>query len=171
MATYRTDLLARLIAMEAEALDADVVTLMGGDGRTGITAVPTIFYEQSALPYIVHRVGPSIPENIAEDLSIRTYDVFIRVVIGHLTANYLGENEALVDEIIPLLEDYLLKHPMLTTAVSGAYPKGPVWLYTEGIELGETTGVISFEIGGIGSVHVGEELAISVPVIRTLEQS
>ncbi|MCK5603760.1 hypothetical protein KAR91_17870 [Candidatus Pacearchaeota archaeon] len=170
MATYRTDMLARLIAMEAEALDADIVTLMGGDGRTGITAVPTIFYEQSALPYIVHRVGPSIPENIAEDMSIRTYDVFIRVVIGHLTANYLGENEALVDEIIPLLEEYLLKHPMLTTD-AGVFATQPTWLHSEGIELGETTGVISFEIGGIGSEHVGEELSISMSVIRTLEQS
>lgn len=170
MATYRTDMLARLIAMEHEALDAAIVSLMGNGDRTGITAVPIIFYEQSATPYIVHRVGPSVADNIAEDFSIRTYDVFIRVVIGHLTANYIGENEELVDEIIPLLEDYLLKHPMMTTD-TGTFTTQPTWLFPEGIELGETTGVISFQIGGIGSTHVGEELGISMPVIRTLEQS
>ena len=169
MATYRTDLLARLIAMEAEALDATVAALIGG-GVTGIDCIPHIFYEQSQLPYVVHRVGPSFTDNDAQDFSLRTYDVFIRVVIAHMTENYEGENETLVDEIIPLLEEYLLKHPMLTTD-AGVYTAEPTWLHPDGIELGDTTGVIPFEIGGIGSVHIGEELSISVPVIRTLEQS
>ena len=78
--------------------------------------------------------------------------------------------EELVDEIIPVLEDYLLKHPMLTTD-SGVYTTEPTWLFPEGIEIGDTTGVIPFEIGGIGSVHIGEELSLTVPVFRTLEQS
>lgn len=168
MPTYRTDMLARLIAMEAEALDTDVASLM--PGRSGITAVPHIFYEQSATPYIVHRVGVSTPDNDAEDFSIRIYDVFIRVVIGHITANYEGGNEELVDEIIPLLEDYLLKHPMLTTD-GGAFAVEPTWMHPDGLVIGDTTGVIPFEIGGIGSVHVGEELSISMPVFRTLESS
>jgi len=169
MATYRTDMLARLVAMEAEALDATVAALIGG-GVTGIDAIPHLFYEQSQLPYIVHRVGPSAPENITEDISIRTYDVFIRVVIAHMTENYEGDNEEMLDEIMPILEEYLLKHPMLTTD-AGVYTTEPTWLFPEAIEIGDTTGVIPFEIGGIGSVHIGEELSISVPVMRTLEQS
>ncbi|KKK61120.1 hypothetical protein LCGC14_3017510, partial [marine sediment metagenome] len=126
-----------------------------------ITTVPHIFYEQSAKPYIVHRVGVSTPENDAEDFSIRIYDVFIRVVIGHLTANYEGENEKLVDEIIPLLEDYLLKHPMLTTD-TGVFTTEPTWMHPDGFEIGDTTGVIPFDIGGIGSVQVGEELGLKL---------
>jgi len=169
MATYRTDMLNRLVAMEAEALDAAVAALIGGD-VTGIDSVPYLFYEGSSLPYIVHRVGPSFPENIAEDMTIRTYDVFIRVVTGHLTENYIGENEEFVDEIIPLLEEYLLKHPMLTTD-AGVYVTEPTWMYPEAIDIGDTTGIIPFDIGGIGSTQIGEELSISVPVMRTLEQS
>jgi hypothetical protein len=162
-------MLDRLVAMEHEALDTAVAALM--DNKvTGIDAYPYLFHSQPGTPYIVHRVGPSAPSNLMEDASIRDYDVFIRVVVGHLTANYKGENEELLDEILPLLEDYLLKHPMLTTD-SGAFTAEPTWLFPEGIELGDTSGVIPFEIGGIGSTHIGEELSFTMTVIRTLEQS
>jgi hypothetical protein len=152
--------------MEQEALATTVTSLMG----RGITTVPTLFYEQSATPYIVHHVGTSVPDNLTEDMTLRTYEIFIRVVVGHITANYSGDNEELTDEIIPVLEDYFLKHPMLTTD-TGAFATEPTYIFPEGIDLGDTTGIKSFEIGGIGSIHVGEELSLTIPVIRTLEQS
>jgi len=167
--SYRTDILDRLVAMEHEALDTYVASVL--PGRTGIDAVPQLFYQQASTPYIVHRVGPSAPAQLAEDFSLRTYEVFIRVVVGHLTANYQGENEELSDEIIPLLEDYLFKHEMLTTD-SGAFHTEPTYLFPEeGIAIGDTSGIISFQLGGINSFHVGEELGLTVQVIRTRESS
>lgn len=164
MTTYRTDLLARLVAMEHEALDSYIASVL--PGRTGIDAKPSVFYQQASFPYIVHRVGASTPNPLSEDASIRNYDVFIRVVIGHLTANYEGSNEELVDEIIPRLEDYLIKHEMLTTD-TGTYHTEPTWILPEGITIADTSGVLSFQLGGINAFHVGEELSLSVPVIRT----
>ena len=168
MVSYRTDMLNRLIAMEAEALDSSIATLM--PGRTGIDAIPHIFYEQDSFPYIVHRTGPSLPEPVSEDISLRTYDVFIRVVIGHYTGNYVGANETLVDEIIPLWVDYFIKHEMLTTD-SGVYHAEPTWIDSEGIEIGSTSGIVAFPLGGVGSTQIGEELNLIVPIIQTRESS
>jgi len=168
MASYRTDLLSRLIAMEAEALDTYIASVL--PGRTGIDAIPHIFYEQDHFPYIVHRTGPSLPEQVSEDMSIRTYDVFIRVVIGHYTSNYAGNNETLVDEIIPLLVDYFIKHEMLTTD-NGANHTEPTWIHPDGIEIGSTSGIIAFGLGGVGSTQIGEELNLIVPIMQTRESS
>ena len=168
MASYRTEMLSRLIAMEAEALDAFVAAEL--PGRTGIDAIPHIFHEQDHFPYIVHRTGPSLPEQLTEDVSLRTYDVFIRVVIGHYTSGYEGDNETLVDEIIPLLVDYFIKHEMLTTD-SGATHAEPDWIFPEGIEIGSTSGIIAFGLGGVGSTQIGEELNLIVPIIQTRESS
>ena len=168
MPSYRTDMLARLIAMEAEALDTFVAANM--TGRTGIDAIPHIFYEQSTFPYILHRVGPSLPEQISEDTNLRTFDVFIRVVIGHYTSNYKGDNEELVDEIIPLLVDYFEKHEMLTTD-SGSNHTEPDYIHPDGMEIGATSGIVAFSLGGVGSTQIGEELGLIVPVIQTRESS
>jgi len=164
MTSYRNDLLARLVAIEHAALDSYITSQF--PKKSGIDTVPQLFYQQPSTPYIVHRVGASTPEPLSEDASIRRYDVFIRVVVGHLTDNYKGKNEELVDEIIPLLEDFLIKHEMLTTD-SGTYHTEPTWLFPEGITIADTSGILSFQLGGINAFHVGEELSLSVPVIRT----
>jgi hypothetical protein len=161
-------MLARLIAMEAEALDAFVAANMAG--RTGIDAIPHIFYEQNSFPYIVHRVGPGLPEPFSEDANLRVFDVFIRVVIGHYTSNYDGDNEELIDEIIPLLVDYFEKHEMLTTD-SGTNHTEPTYLHPDGMEIGASSGIVAFSLGGVGSTHIGEELGLTVPVILTRESS
>lgn len=170
MASYRNDLLNRLVAMEHEALDGYIAANF--PNRTGIDAVPFLFHEQVATPYIVHRVGRGTSnENWPEDSSLRQYDIGIRLVIGHLTANYVGQNEYETNEILPLLEDYLEKHRDLTTDPTGIYPTPPTWLFPENIDLNDTTGILAFEYGGIKSKQVGEELLITVPVIRTTDNS
>ena len=168
MPSYRTDMLARLIAMEAEALNTFVASEM--DGRTGIDAIPHIFHEQDSFPYIVHRVGASLAEPFSEDANLRVFDVFIRIVIGHHTSNYDGENETLVDEMIPLLIDYFEKHEMLTTD-SGSTHTEPTYLHPDGMQIGDTSGIVAFSLGGVGSTQIGEELALTVPVILTRESS
>lgn len=168
MPSYRTDMLARLIAMEAEALDAFVAANMSG--RTGIDAIPHIFHEQDTFPYIVHRVGPSLPEPFSEDANLRVFDVFIRIVIGHYTSNYKGENEELVDEMIPVLIDYFEKHEMLTTD-SGATHTEPTYIHPDGMQIGDTSGIVAFTLGGVGATQIGEELGLTVPVILTRESS
>lgn len=169
MTSYRNELLARLIAMEHEALDAYVAAQF--PERTGIDAVPTLFYNQSSTPYIVHRVGRSTPSSLSEDASNRDYQIGIRLVIGHLTANYVGRTEEETNEILPLFEDYLIKHMDLTTDPDGTYPDPPTWLWPENIVINDTTGIVAFDVGGIKSQHVGEELLITVPVWRTTSNS
>jgi hypothetical protein len=167
MASYRNELLNRLVAMEGEALDAWVVANLSG--KTGVDAKPFLFYQQEDFPYIVHRIGPSSPDDLSEDNSLRIYDVFIRVVVAHFTENYDGANEEMVDEIIPLLEQYFFEHPMLTTDSTAPYTVEPTWIFPEGMTVGDTTGVIAFELGGIDATQIGEELSLEVPIFRFID--
>jgi hypothetical protein len=93
------------------------------------------------------------------------------LVIGHLTGNYVGRTEEETNEIMPLFEDYLIKHMDLTTDPTGAYPDPPTWMYSDLFVLNDTSGIKVFEFGGIKSKHVGEELLITLPIWRTISNS
>jgi hypothetical protein len=164
--SYRTDLLDRLVAMEHEALDAYVA--LQYPGRTGIDAFPYALYEQEATPYIIHRIGRgTLDRSWPEDSSLRSYDVHIRIVVGHVTSNYVGRNEEELNTMIPLLEQYLSEHRDLTTNPSGLYPTPQEELFPEDITIDDTTGLSVFDVGGVKSKHVGEEILIRVPIFWT----
>ena len=167
MPSYRTELLNRLVAMEKEALDSWVSTQF--PGKAGIDAKPYLFHQQSFFPYIVHRVGTSVPDPKDEDNSLRSYEVFIRIVMCNLTSGVNGENELWVNEMIPILEQYFIEHPMLTTDSTEPYTDEPLWLYSEAVIINDTSGIIPFEIGGIDAVQIGEELSLDVPIIRFID--
>jgi hypothetical protein len=132
--------------MEHEALDAYVASEF--PDRTGIDAYPFALKTQSSTPYIVHRIGRGT-ENEAwpEDSSLRDYDVHIRIVIGHLTSNYEGHNDEVLNEMIPLLEQYLSEHRDLTTNPGGAYPDPQEELFPTEITIGDTSGLSVFPVG------------------------
>jgi hypothetical protein len=172
MVSWRNELLARLVAMEKEALDAWAVANMETDG---FDAIPLGIWSQDNYPYIINRIGPSIPDGSqtsdqwGEGISMRTYTVDVRVVVDHFTSRYEGDNEELAHEIMPVLVLYFEKRLMLTTD-SGTYATEPTWLSPEGIVI-DTTGINTFETGGIGAIQIGEELSLQVPVIRSLNET
>lgn len=171
MVSFRNELLARLVEMEKEALDAWAQSNMGTDG---FDAIPLGIYSQNSCPYIINRIGPSAlegsetTEQWGEDVSMRTYTIDIRVVVDHFTSRYEGDNEELLHEIMPLLTLYFGKRLMLKSD-SGIYTAEPTWLSPEGIVIGDTSGVATFETGGIGAMQIGEELSMQVPVFRSLD--
>ena len=163
MTSYRNDALNRLVAMEKEALDAYVVA--NWPEKTGVDSVPRLIHTQETFPYIVHIWGAG--ENVSEDEdnSLVNYDVRIRFVCAHIDSGYSGEYETHLHEMIPLLEQYLSERPMLKTD-SGSYTDWPDYLLPEGFTVGTTLGIEAFPIGGTGTVQIGEELSITIPIMR-----
>jgi hypothetical protein len=160
--------------MEHEALDAFVVSNMSG--RTGVDAYSYGLYQQNTFPYITNRIGPGILGGSETDLqrgegqALRTFTVIIRVIIGHFSSGYVGEKEELLNEMMPVLRIYLEKRLMLTTD-AGTYTDWPEWIDSEGVIVDDTSGIEIFSDGGIGTMQVGEEITLLVPVLDTLNES
>jgi hypothetical protein len=160
--------------MEHEALDAFVVSNMSG--RTGVDAYPRGFYKQDTFPYITNRIGPSAPGStqtdiqVGEGATLREFAVTIRVIIAHYTSGYVGEKEELLNEMMPVLRLYLENRLMLTTD-AGVYTAQPDWLFSEDAELDDTSGIEVFSDSGIGTMQIGEEITLLVPVLETLNES
>jgi hypothetical protein len=59
----------------------------------------------------------------------------------------------------------------LTTNPTGLYPEPLDELFPEEITINDSTGLAVFDVGGVKSKHVGEEILIRVPIFWTTSNS
>ena len=156
-----TELKARACAIEKEAF----LTL---STPKRIDAFPYYFVTSEALPYTTHRIQ-GLPVDHADNNESEQFPnprLVIRVVVGHLTDKYKGENDAIIDTYIALLLPYFGKRKWFQCA---AYP-APLdeLIYSEVVDAG---GFMVFDNRGFaGTSQVGFELVIACRFTEPIEQ-
>jgi hypothetical protein len=156
---YIQDILARLVAMEKEALDT--IT------SSAVDAVPFWPYEQESFPYFTNRFG-AMTVNYDEYSEIiqeygRTF--LVQLVVDHWNAGFTGDKADLAVQYLVLTETYFRDHPRLITSAAGSYPNEPNYLFQEMQLIGDT-GLVIFQNAGIQALQYGIEFTLSIPFMR-----
>lgn len=101
------DVLTRITTIAKNALfDAGVVA----------DAVPYFDHAQGYTPYITARVSNIVYGDYAgniEEYASDVYTVTLRLIVNHLTADYDGQNEARLYEMIPVVREALRQRELL----------------------------------------------------------
>ncbi len=126
------------------------------------------FATSEKLPYTTHRIQ-GLPINYdgnSETEAFLNPRLVIRVVVGHLTDKYRGENDAIIDTYISLLVPYFANRKWFQSV---AYPTRPLDLiYSEPIDAG---GFMVFDNRGFAGVsQVGFELVIACRFPQYVDQ-
>lgn len=151
MTSYLNRLLDALVLAEKRAVSPV---------KPNVDAKPFFIWSQEAFPYLTNRIAESTinPES-AEDLEERLYTVIVRLVIAHLGTGYKGEKEALLYELIPLLEDEFTSNRWL---LDGQGAELVPELSAIGLEPNRTRGLVVFQNAGIAVQQVGTEFVLQV---------
>ena len=152
-------LMARIVVNEKAALAALSPTVVAD-------AVPRFWHTQESFPYFTNRLGPLTVDYDSEDLDLVTQDVTMRLVIGHLTSGYAGENDDRLQLWLPQLHEYFNEREGLQSAT---YPIHMTNLTRARIV--SSTGYTVFVNSATGGVsQVGAELTIRCELDHAIEQ-
>lgn len=115
-------LMVRVAALETEALAAMTPPIMAD-------AVPYFFHVQEAFPYWTNRLstisaedGAGGDEDFGEEYERYSYEIVMRLAIGHVTDGVRSEYERSLGRIIPHVLRYFNARELLQSA---AYPGAP----------------------------------------------
>lgn len=135
---------------------------------TPITAggVPYYWHTENRFPYFTCRTGADTVEWDSEDFDRDIYLLILRLVVGHLTAEYHGQNEQDLDTWIPALKAYINARPLLqsasyTTAVTGLIRA----------RITAITGFIPFPNSGLSATQVGAEFTVECLFDETIVEA
>lgn len=109
--------LDRVVAIQKEAMLALAAPIT-------VDSVPYYYHWQDDGVYFTNRLGPitvteGLPDDeIAQDYQTSVYQIIMRMVIGHLTEDYDGNNEAKLKDWIPHLITYFNERPGLQHAAA-----------------------------------------------------
>lgn len=164
MPNYIQDIMARLVAMEKEAL----ATVAATNNQTP-DAVAYWPWEQEGFPYFTNRLGSmsNSPTDYSEDIESYSHTVLIRLVVDHWIAGFDGEKADLAYQYLVAFEDYMRQHPMLTTD-AGSYTSEPDYLFQQMVLTGHT-GLVIFQNAGINASQYGIEFTLALPYLRDTE--
>lgn len=162
MPNYIQDILARLVAMEEEALG----TITSG----AVDAKPFWPWEQESFPYFTNRWGPMTndPSKYSEDIEDYEHSVLVLLVVAHWNEGFVGEAGNKVALYAPLVESYFRQHPMLTTSPTGLYPDDADYLL-EAATLSGHNGINIFQNAGINALQYGVQFTLALPYLRDAE--
>lgn len=151
MATYMTELLDRVVALQKEAMKCLDVNA---------DAVPYFWHTQEAFPYFTNRIAATPVNNDgSEDTDLNQPLVIMRLVAAHLTEGYRGQSERKLYEWLPPLKTYFQQRLWLT---SRAYPDRMDNLLQ--VRVTDGGGVRVFQDSGINAMQVGAELQLTCTV-------
>lgn len=145
--SYLNRLLERVVAAEKRSV-ASVVA---------VDAVPYFFHHQEAFPYFTNRIGDNVPDaESPADLHGRVYTVTARLVVAHLGTGYSGEYEALLYDLIPLVETEFERDFWLLDDSGNAIPE----LSAVGVQFTRSRGLTVFTNAGIDVQQIGTEFTL-----------
>ena len=157
MATYETELLQRVTAMQIEALASIGVIA---------DAKPYFYHTQESFPYFTNRIADnSIGDDGSADIDLNNPVVIMRLVIAHLTSGYKGEPETRVYEYGPIVKTWFNDRQWLTSA---AYPTRMDNLQLERVV--NNGGLRAFENTGISAIQVGREIQLACIFYENIDQ-
>lgn len=147
MASYLNRLLERIVIVQQAAV-ASVTTS---------DAVPYFYHTQEDFPYFTNRISDNAPDTDSPaDLQTRAYTVTMRLVVAHLTAGYVGENEALLYELIPLVETAFSSDQWLASDDGSVIEE----LDAVGVQFSRSRGMTVFSNAGIEAQQLGTEFTL-----------
>lgn len=153
------NLLDRMVAIEKEYFATVSQT---------VDSLPYFIHFQEAFPYLIHRVSRLDLSFTDEDFTVNTYTVITRLVIGHLTENYVGETESNLYIWLPGLVTYFQERRWLQSA---AYPTAMNKLVGAEMQAGASIGLTIFQNSGIGAQQVGTEFTTICEFNETITQA
>lgn len=148
MATYLTELLDRVVAMQLEAMASISVN---ADAR------PMFWHWQEGFPYFTNRIADNpISDDGSQDEDLNQPVLIMRFVVAHITSGYKGENERNLYEWLPVIKTWFNEHMWLTSV---AYPARMDNLQSARIV--NNGGIRAYENAGIPVIQVGAELQLA----------
>jgi hypothetical protein len=108
-------LMNRIVALEIEGMAA-LTTPVTCD------AVPYFFHQQEGVPYWINRLGNYsflAADEWGEEVDAFVYPVTARLVIGHISGGYKGENDSNLQLYVPQMVEWFNEHENLHTATTG----------------------------------------------------
>lgn len=143
-------LLARVVLLEKAALAA-LATPKTAD------AVPYFFHTQETFPYFTNRVSGIVVEGDSEDFDVDTYQVTMRLVVGHVTEGYIGEPESNLYTYIPQIQTYFNERDGLVDGTT--YTSHMDELHWARVTA--CSGLRVFQNAGISAQQVGAEFTLT----------
>lgn len=150
------DALDRIVELEIEALAALATPVV-------CDAVPYFFHTQESFPYWTNRIGPIQNGDEGEDLDNPVVTIYQRLVLGHVTAGYAGENEDKLLTWIPQVFSYYSDHNRLETDTQS---DGLDYLLEARIR--SCTGFAAFANSGLPHIQAGTEFTLTLEFIETV---
>jgi hypothetical protein len=145
------ELLKRARDLQIEALAA-LSTPVSADAKE------YLFHTQEDYPYFVNRIGNIDVGADSEDIDLYTYQVIMRLVIGHMTSGYKGEPESNLQLYIPQVVNFFNSRQWLQTT-SGDYDDAMTSLMEARIT--SVSGFSIYESAGISASQVGTEFVLT----------
>jgi len=164
MSDYLSNAAARLVAMSQESLDV----LTGS--KVDAAYWP---YQQESFPYFTIRHGALTVDftKYAEDIEDNPEQLFLRLVIAHITEGYTGEKQTRAFSYYSAVRDYFRERlPSLTTAGTtyGDYTAEPDYLDPDtGAYISAHTGLVIFTNSGLGSPQLAYEFTFNIPYLQS----
>ncbi len=140
------------------ARDLEIEALAALSPSKTAAAKEYFFHTQASFPYFTNRIGGVDVGADSEELDIYTYQVIIRLVIGHLTSGYKGEPEGRLQLYIPQVINYFNSRQWLQTT-SGSYDTAMLSLMEA--RCTSSTGFRIFTDAGISAQQVGTEFVLT----------
>jgi hypothetical protein len=157
MAVDAEELLLRMAALEEEAMEAL-------DKRAD--AKPYFFHTQEAFPYFTNRLGDITVDSDSEEIDLYTYEIVVRLVIGHRTEGYTGETDSALQSYIPHLIQYFNERELLQSEV---YPDAMDNLTRARVV--SCRGYTEFVNSGVGGSQIGTEITLRAELEDEIEQA
>lgn len=156
---YFQEALERIVEMEKLA-----ITTPAGEPPV---AVPYSAYAQNIYPYWINGIGSMRPERTGSGSSIRRYLVIMRLVIGTINQDYVGENELWGTRWMEEVFDYFEARPMLQRFDGDSIPQ---YLHESGVSITRCSGIIYTPVfeGSVLQSRIEFELDVPLRVRRDL---
>jgi hypothetical protein len=156
--TYEEELLARIVALEKEAMTSLSVKA---------DAVPYFFHTQEGFPYFINRIVSSpVGDDGSEDMDLNRPLIVMRLIVGHITEGYRGQPEGKLYAWGPAIKSYLQDRS--NWLQSAAYPTRMDNLQSARIT--DMGGLRVFEDTADGTRTVGREFQMQCVVYDSIEQ-
>lgn len=157
--TYEQELLARVVALELEAMASLNVRA---------DAKPYFFHTQEGWPYFTNRIAASpVADDGSEDIDFNRPLVIMRLVVAHLTSGYRGEPESRVYQWGPPIKSYI--QARTNWLQSEAFPEKMAGL--QSARLIDSGGLRVFADGATeGTQQVGREFQLQCIFDEFIEQ-
>lgn len=132
-------------------------------------AIPYFIYQQSTYPYFTIRIAGDDIGYTGNEIDEDIYTFIIRCVIGHVTSGYEGQNDEILDDIIPVIKTAFNQNEGL---ISAAYPTAALWLEEGGENRMQShSGFRVFNDSGlIGTTQVGTEFVLTCKFHQILDE-